>query len=96
MIPRALLLTALLAFPVQTAPLLQAGDSRVTLTLYDEPCALFGLVRNLPFRVTWTTAAKDIYEGCYIINAFNIVTMFFDDLTAIALPLEAFRPVRTT
>ena len=50
MIPRALLLTALLAFPVQTAPLLQAGDSRVTLTLYDEPCALFGLVRNLPFR----------------------------------------------
>ena len=94
MIPRALLLTALLAFPVQTAPLLQAGDSRVTLTLYDEPCALFGLVRNLPFRVVGVL--KDIYEGCYIINAFNIVTMFFDDLTAIALPLEAFRQVRTT
>jgi len=92
----AMFLASLAALQAQAAPLLQAGGAGVTLTLYDEPCTLTGLVRNLPGRVTWTTAAKHVYEGCYAINVFGIVSMFFADLTVLGLPSEAFRPVRTT
>ena len=95
MIARVALILALLAIPVEAAPIAAVNARNVTITLFDESCAL-DVVSNLPLRATWTTPAGKQWEGCYEVNQFDIVVMFFADLTAISVPTEAFRRVRQT
>ena len=85
-----LLLSASLA---HAEPLAQAQGSGVHVVLYSEPCALPAAPRNLPGRATWKDASGE-FEGCWRLNSFNLVVMFFDDKTAEAWPLAVFSRVQ--
>ena len=86
----ALLLSASLA---HAEPLAQVQGSSVHVVLYSEPCAL-PAVKNLLGKVTWKDASGE-YEGCWRINAFNIIVMYFDDKTAESWPLAVFSRLRS-
>ena len=85
-----LLLSASLA---HAEPLAQAQGSGVHVVLYSEPCALPAAPRNLPGRATWKDASGE-FEGCWRINSFNFIIMYFDDKTAEAWPLAVFSRVQ--
>src|SRR3990167_7217309 len=87
----ALLLSASLA---HAEPLIQAQGSGVHVVLYSEPCAVASAPRNLPGRATWKDASGE-FEGCWRINAFNIIVMYFDDKTSEAWPLAVFSRVHS-
>ena len=88
------LVLSLFAAPAGAAQIASAHIGSVTVGLYDEPCAV-AAVTNLDYRATWSAGGKT-WEGCYTINVFGIVVMFFSDLTAVSVPAEAFRRVRQT
>ena len=87
MIGRAALLLALWSGGVAAEPFASASSGSVTITLRTGPCAL-PAVRNLLGRATWTEGAKT-FEGCWAINSFRIVVIYFDDRTATALQISA-------
>lgn len=89
-----LLVLALLSAPVDAVQIAAAHFGGVTIGLYNEPCAV-AAVTNLDYRVTWSAGGKT-WEGCYTINVFGIVVMFFSDLTAISVPIKAFLEVDQT
>ena len=54
---RILLSLLFLAAPAVAAPVMSTTVSGVTVTLFDEPCAI-KYVTNLPLRTTWTQDGK--------------------------------------
>jgi len=73
-------------------PLLQVHGNDTRIVLYSEPCALPAVV-NLPHRAEWTTRGET-FAGCWAINVFGYVVMYFDDRTAAAIPAKLFAVVR--
>lgn len=68
----------------------QAGDVRIILT--DEPCAL-PAITNLPLRATWTENGK-VSQGCFAVRPeAGVVVLYFDDKTAVAIPIDLFKRV---
>lgn len=82
----------LLPPPVFAKDIAQATQGNVTVTLTNEDCALKEHVKNLPSRAVWEEKGKT-FEGCWRPTA-GVIVMFFDDLTVVAAPMRAFRPVK--
>ena len=75
------------------APVAQFSAQGVTVTLTDEDCRLKDTVVNLPKRATWTENGKDI-EGCWgTIQQISMISFYFADKTATALPMQIFSRV---
>lgn len=72
------------------APIAEAGDARVTITLFDEACAI-AAVSNLPQRATWTEGGK-IFDGCWA-SAGGIILLYFSDRSVVAVPTQVFQRV---
>jgi len=81
----------LAALPTQAAPVAAIVQDGITVTLYDEPCAL-AAVANLPYRATWHDPKRGHFEGCYTVQHHTIVVLYFDDRTVVVLPLQIFQP----
>lgn len=64
----------------------------VVVSLTDENCQMLDRVTNLPLRATWTEKGKK-YDGCYTLTTGGQVLLFFDDLTAVVAPFQAFESV---
>lgn len=66
-----------------------AKAGNVTITLYNEPCAI-AAVANLKRRATWSEPGK-VYEGCFAVSEFGVVMVYFaDDRSVGAVPTGAF------
>ena len=83
----------LLASYASAEPIAQGGNSKITITLYDEPCQLKDQITNLQYRATWEEGGKK-FKGCFAINEMGIVIVYFEDKTVIATPAQAFHKVR--
>jgi hypothetical protein len=81
----------LAALPTQAAPVAAVTQDGITVTLYDEPCALEA-VANLCYRATWHDPKRGHFEGCYTVQHHTIVVLYFDDRTVVVLPLQIFQP----
>jgi hypothetical protein len=91
MLSIALLAALLAALPAAApaAPVAAVTQDGITVTLYDEPCALTA-VANLPYRATWWEARGN-FEGCYDVRAHaGVAVIYFDDRTVVVLPLSLF------
>ena len=77
---------------VHAGPIAIAKAGAVTITLYDEPCAL-PAVANLKQRATWAEPGKT-YNGCWGASELGVVMLYFEDLTVAAVPMQVF--VRVT
>ena len=73
-------------------PLAQVEGNGTRIVLYTEPCALLDII-NLPQRAEWTAKGK-VYAGCWTLNVFSLVVMYFDDKTALTIPVQMFAMVR--
>ena len=68
----------------------------LTITLHDDVCALKSEVTNLPRRVVWKHK-NEIVEGCWgLIEQFGLVSLYFADKTATALPAPLFIKLTNT
>ena len=85
------LIVSCAAAPVQAAPVAAIVRDGITVTLYDEPCAL-AAVANLPYRATWNDSKRGHFEGCYTVQHHTIVVLYFGDRTVFTAPLREFRP----
>lgn len=74
----------------QEAPIYQAVDGDVTLSLYTSPCRLDG-VSNLKLRAVWTETGK-AFEGCFGIKG-GIAVFYFEDKSVFILPMSIFKKV---
>ena len=89
------LLLAVLALVLGTAEATEVARSEsqgVVVSLTDEDCKMLDRVTNLPLRATWTEKGK-LYDGCYTLTPNGQVLLFFDDLTAVVAPFQAFERV---
>lgn len=86
---KVLLLALLLTSCATVAePLAQFNAGGVGIVLYDEPCATEH-VKNLPLRVEWKAGGKT-FGGCWGLNMFGLIVMYFEDLTVESIPLKQF------
>lgn len=85
-----LLLVAAGAGRTYAAPIFEAADGTVVVTLTNEPCRLKA-VDNLPLRATWREDGKT-HEGCFGAVG-GIVLSYWADLTVTALPSSVFKPL---
>lgn len=85
---------ALMALGAAEAREVARSESQgVVVSLTDENCRMLDRVTNLPLRATWTEKGK-VYDGCYTLTGTGHVLLFFDDLTAVVAPFQAFeRPM---
>lgn len=72
-------------------PLAQVESNGVRIVLYTAPCAL-PAIANMPHRAEWTAKGKT-FAGCWTLNSFNLIVMYFDDRTTIAIPAQHFARV---
>ena len=87
------LLAMLIAHTVAAAPIASATSDGVTVTLYNEPCALAAVV-NLPNRATWQEKGKTI-EGCFtLVPEVSAVMAYFSDKTVVLMPMQVFSRVQ--
>ena len=87
----AIALLAALPALAPAAPVAAIVQDGITVTLYDEPCALEA-VANLRYRATWHDPKRGHFEGCYTVQHHTIVVLYFDDRTVVVLPLQIFQP----
>lgn len=83
-----LVLLLLLSGPAKAAAVATASQGDVTITLYDDKCAL-PAVSNLPFRATWRDATG-LHDGCFDV-ANGLVLAYFADKTVVAIPARVFK-----
>ena len=89
----ALLIAATYPTKAHASAMLRAESGGVTVTIYDQPCALKE-VSNLPKRATWTEKGKT-YEGCIGAHPqFPVLMAYFTDKTVVVLPVEMFTRVQ--
>lgn len=89
----ALLLAAL---PSYATPIAKFTGGNVSITLHDEACTLKAEITNLPKRAVWLEGGKEV-EGCFgVIGAFGMVSLYFSDKTATAMPVQLFERVSAT
>lgn len=82
------LIAAVIVGSVRAEPKAVATTDKVTVTLYDEPCAI-PAVKNLPFRATWKEGGST-FEGCFTISG-GLVMGYFDDRTVVGIDGRAFK-----
>lgn len=100
MIPRSamtwalafLLAVCMIAFATiaQAKPTHIAQEGGITITVYDDKCALSAV--SMPFRATWKEESKH-YEGCVIQHPTGILIFYFTDRSIVLLAPQMFRPV---
>jgi hypothetical protein len=89
----AALILAIVGTAVEAKPVAIASRDGITITLYDEPCAL-KTVSNLPQRATWTEGGKR-FEGCFTVRPdAGAVVAYFDDGSVVMFPIRAFGAAR--
>ena len=87
------LAAALYPIYAHAAAIAQIHDKDVSITLYDEPCAL-AEIKNLGYRATWTEGGKT-FQGCWAARAdLEIVAAYFDDKTIALIPFGVIKPVK--
>ena len=101
---RLALLAVLLAAPIlgmidrdsgiaYAEPIARFASGSVSITLHTDDCKLKSEVSNLPRRAVWFENGKET-EGCWgVIPQFGMVTFWFADKTATALPTNLFERV---
>lgn len=89
-----LLLLLLWVMPSNSAPIMQAADGEVTVTLHDDKCALRE-VTNLPAKAVWREKGKEI-EGCWGLHPIGVVLFYFTDKTVAVAPRQSFQRVTGT
>lgn len=80
-----------LAFPPKAhAKVLAGAESQgIKVILTDEPCKLSDVVKNLPYRATWTERGK-VFEGCWAAHPqLPIVMSYWSDHTVGIIPVQA-------
>jgi hypothetical protein len=83
------LILAIVGTAVDAKPIAITSNEGVTITLYDEPCAL-AAVSNLPQRATWVEGNKR-FEGCFGARPdVGGVLAYFDDGSVALIPMRAF------
>ena len=88
-----LALLVLLAAPTfaLSEPRYQFTANELTITLHDDPCTLKSEITNLPRRVVWKHK-NEVIEGCWgFMEQFGLVTLYFADKTATAMPSQIFQ-----
>jgi hypothetical protein len=79
--------------PSMAGPVMVARVGPVSITLYDESCAI-AAVANLQRRATWAENGK-VFEGCFGVSEIGVVMLYFaEDRSVGAVPTEMF--VRVT
>ena len=74
-------------------PRYQFTANELTITLHDDACTLKSEITNLPRRVVWKHK-NEVVEGCWgFIEQFGLVSIYFADKTATALPSQIFQKV---
>lgn len=68
-------------------------DQGKTVELTNEPCKMMAKVSNLGRRAVWTEPGK-VFEGCWRVQ-FGVVVTFWDDLSAVVIPINVFTKVTT-
>ena len=88
-----LLLAVLLTASVATAePLLQVQSGNIRIVLHSEPCELRAIA-NLPHRAEWIVR-NETFAGCWTLDVFDQIVMYFEDRTAVTVPAKLFVAVR--
>lgn len=82
---------ALWAGKVYAEPRFQVQDKNVSVTLYDEPCALKEHVANLPYRAVWVEKGQ-AFEGCFgAWSDAEFVVAYFSDKTIAVFPFSVIK-----
>ena len=92
------LLLVILAAPTFTysEPRYQFTANELTITLHDDACTLKSEITNLPRRVVWKHKGE-VVEGCWgFMEQFGLVTLYFADKTATAMPSQIFQKITST
>lgn len=85
---------ACMPVPAFAEPVGMVSNGGVTVTIYDEPCALKA-VSNMPYRATWTEPGKR-FEGCFMLRPdAGAVVAYFDDGSVTLIPMGAFKPAKS-
>lgn len=87
----ALVIACLLyAVKAKADPVFQAtAQEGVRVVLHNDKCTL-DAVTNLPYKATWEEKGKT-FQGCWGPRPdMGVVVAYFDDRTAVAIPLQAF------
>lgn len=86
----AIVLSATLA---QAVPIAESTMGKVTVRLYDEPCALKDRIKNLEYRAVWLEGGKE-FRGCFGMNQMGIVLIYFEDKTVVGVPAQVFHKLQ--
>jgi hypothetical protein len=72
-------------------PRFSVQDKNVSVTLYDEPCALKEHVANLPYRAVWVEKGQ-AFEGCFgAWSDAEFVVAYFSDKTIAVFPFSVIK-----
>ena len=89
------ILGIMFAGAAHAGPVMVAKVGAVSITLYDEPCAI-AAVANLQRRATWTENGK-VFEGCFGVSEIGVVMLYFsDDRSVGAVPVQNFVRVQSS
>ncbi len=79
-------------FELHSEPVARTADGGVVITLHDGKCQL-SAVTNLPQVAIWEEKGQT-FTGCWGLNKFGIVVLYFNDRTAVGIPAQFFERVQ--